>query len=110
MNLFTMPTGPVISTSIFVTSMAHLHLDFASPFQGKIFLILIDTHSKWIEAVCTSTTLSSVVIEELHTIFAKFGLPETVVTDNGTGFVSQEFESFLVANGIKHVTSESILD
>ena len=35
----------------------------------------------------------------------KFGLPETVVTDYGTGFVSQEFESFLVANGIKHVTS-----
>ena len=82
-----------------------LHLDFAGPFQGKMFFILIDAHSKWIEATCTSSTSSSVVIEELRTIFAKFGLPETIVTDNGTGFVSQEFESFLVNNGIKHVTS-----
>ena len=55
--------------------------------------------------MCTNSTLSSVVIEELRTVFAKFGLPETIVTDNGTGFVSQEFETFLQKNGIKHVTS-----
>ena len=84
---------------------ARLHLDFAGLFQGKMFLILIDAHSKLIEAICTSSTSSSVVIKELHTIFAKFGLLETLVTVNGTGFVSQEFESFLVANGIEHVTS-----
>jgi hypothetical protein len=52
-------------------------LDFAGPFQGKTFLILIDAHSKWIEATCTPSTSSSVVIEELRTVFAKFGLPET---------------------------------
>ena len=73
---------------------ARLHLDFAGPFQGKIILVLIDAHSKWIEAVCTSSTSSSVVIEELRTTFAKFGLPETIVTDNGTGFTSQEFKTF----------------
>ena len=84
---------------------ARLHLDFAGPFYKKFFLILIDAHSKWIEAVCTHSTSSSVVIEELRTVFAKFGLPETIVTDNGTGFVSQEFETFLQKNGIKHVTS-----
>ena len=84
---------------------ARLHLDFAGPFEGKMFLILIDAHSKWIEAVVTSSTSSSVVIEELRTAFAKFGLPETIVTDNGSGFVSKEFELFLKKNGIKHTTS-----
>ena len=84
---------------------ARLHLDFAGPFQGKMILVAIDAHSKWIEAVCTSTTSSAVVIEELRTLFAKFGLPESVVTDNGTGFTSQEFKGFLQANGIRHTTS-----
>ena len=73
--------------------------------QGKVYLILIDAHSKWIEAFCTPNATSQAVIEELRTVFARFGLPETVVTDNGTCFVSAEFESFLQNNGIKHLTS-----
>ena len=76
-----------------------LHLDFAGPFQGKYILVVIDAHSKWIEAMCTPSTSSICVIEGLRTLFAKFGLPET---DNGTGFVSQEFKR---KNGIKHTTS-----
>ena len=84
---------------------ARLHLDFAGPFLGKNILVSVDAHSKWIEATCTPSTSSSCVIEELRTMFAKFGLPETIVTDNGSGFVSEEFETFLKSNGIRHVTS-----
>ncbi len=69
-----------------------------------MYLVLIDAHSKWVEAFCS---ISSAVIEELRPLFAKFGLPETIVTDNGTCFVSEEFESFLAYNGIRHVTSAS---
>jgi transposase InsO family protein len=39
------------------------------------------------------------------TVFAKFGIPETVGTDNGTPFVSEVFRDFLRRNGIEHVTS-----
>ncbi len=52
---------------------SRLHLDFAGPFQGRTSLILIDAHSKWIEAVNTSSISSFVVIKELGT--AKFDLP-----------------------------------
>ena len=45
------------------------------------------------------------MIEELRTVFAKFGLPETIVTDNGSCFTSEEFEQFLKKNGITHLTS-----
>ena len=84
---------------------ARLHVDFAGPFLGKTFLITIDAHSKWIEAACTQSMSSTVVIEELRTVFAKFGLPETIVSDNGPAFVSEEFELFTKSNGIKHLKS-----
>ena len=70
---------------------ARLHVDFAGPFQGKYILVAIDAHSKWFEALFMPTTSSNAVIEELRTLFAKFGLPESIVSDNGSCFVSQEF-------------------
>ena len=35
-----------------------LHLDYAFPFLGKMFLIVVDVHSKWIEAFPMSTSTS----------------------------------------------------
>ena len=67
-----------------------------------MFLILIDAHSKWIEAYETASAKSTVVMQELRTTFARFGLPETIVTDNGTCFVNSKFEEFLKKNGIRH--------
>lgn len=84
---------------------ARLHLDYAGPFQGKMTLILIDAHSKWIEAVFTPGATSGKVIEELRTIFVRFGLPETIVSVNGAYFTSEEFRAFLGRNDVKHWTS-----
>ena len=80
-------------------------IDFPGPLEGKFILIIIDTHSKWIEAVATSSTSSKAVIEHLRTPFAQFSILESIVTDNGTGFVSEEFQSFLKTNGVRHTTS-----
>ena len=52
----------------------------------------------------TSTT-STALIQKIRPLFAQFGLPSTVVTDNGTQFVIEEFEQFLKNNGIRHISS-----
>ncbi len=45
------------------------------------------------------------VQHHLREIFALFGLPETVITDNSTCFISEEFKGFLKANSIQLFTS-----
>ena len=48
---------------------------------------------------------SDVTIELLRPVFAQFGIPETVVSDNGSCFTSEDFQHFLKSNGIKQITS-----
>ena len=84
---------------------SRIHLDYAGPIDGKMFLVLIDAHSKWIEVFCVQSASSSNTIEKLRTVFSQFGIPETLVTDNGSCFISDEFQSFLRANGVSLVTS-----
>ena len=79
-----------------------IHADCAGPFLGKMYLILIDAHLKWIEVHITTSATSSVIIEKMRSTFATFGIPDTLVTDNGTNFTSAEFEEFLKSNGIHH--------
>ena len=104
MHQSTPPVAPLNPWSWPTRPWARLHLDYAGSFEGKMILILIDTHSKWIEAICTPGSTSA-VIDELRTLYAQFGLPETIVTDNGPCFVSSKFKTFLVCNGIEHLTS-----
>ena len=102
-NLSTPRAAPLCTWSWPTRLWARLHMDYAGPVEGRRFLIPIDAHSKWIEAFCTSTSMSKAVIEELRTTFSWFGLPETIVTDNWTRFVIAEFEAFLGSNSIKHL-------
>ena len=84
---------------------SRVHIDFAGPFQNKLFLVVVDAHSKWVEAKVVSSTSSAAAINNLRTLFAQFGLPELIVSDNGPAFTSQEFKYFMRKNGIKHTKS-----
>ena len=80
-----------------------VHVDFAGPFLGKTFLIVVDAHSKWPEVMEMTSTTALKTIMELRKLFAAYGLPEQLVSDNGPQFVSEEFAIFLKSNGIKHI-------
>ena len=84
---------------------ARIHIDFAGPFLGKQFLVVVDAHSKWLEVVPVQNITSQTTISALRAIFATHGLPELLVSDNGASFTSTEFQEFMKRNGIRHVTS-----
>lgn len=81
-----------------------VHLDFAYR-DHNWYLILVDAHSKWVEVFLISSTMTKCTIERLRSVFAAFGLPEEVVTDNGPQFVVTEFVKFLSMNRVRHTKS-----
>ena len=68
-----------------------------------MLLIIVDSHSKWIETFAMENATSAATLRYLRQVIAQFGIPETVVSDNGTQFVSDEFKEFCRLNGIRHV-------
>ena len=84
---------------------SRVHIDHAGPFQGKLFLILVDAHSKWLEVMTVPSTSSEVTLQKLRVIFSTHGLPEVLVSDNASCFTSNEFREFMSCNGIRHITS-----
>ena len=82
-----------------------VHADFAGPVMGKMLFVVTDTHSKWPEVCVMDSTTSSNTIFVLREMFARYGLPRQVVSDNGPQFTSEEFKQFLHANGVKHITT-----
>ena len=82
-----------------------VHIDFAGPFCQKMYLLAVDAHSKWPEVFEMTQTTTAKTITVLRHLFASYGLPEQVVSDNGPQFTSSDFASFLQANGVKHIRS-----
>ncbi|GBM69241.1 Uncharacterized protein K02A2.6 [Araneus ventricosus] len=82
-----------------------IHIDFAGPIFEHMFLLIVDSHSKWLEVYPMKITTTKKTIECLRDSFARFGLPRVLVSDNGSQFTSYEFQRFMQSNGIKHKTS-----
>ena len=80
-----------------------IHIEFAGPFLGKSFLVIVDAHSKWPEIFEMKSTTATNTIETLRRLFSSHGLPQQVVSDNGPQFIAEEFAQFLNSNGIRHI-------
>ena len=80
-----------------------VHIDFAVPFMNKMLKVVVDCHSKWLEVDIMPDVTRETTIEQLCNLFARFRIPECLVSDKGAQFSSREFAEFTKRNGIKQI-------
>lgn len=73
---------------------SHIHVDYAGPFMGMMFFVLIDAHSKWMDVYPVNSATSAMTIECLRTSFSNHGLPELLVSDNALVLLAESLRNF----------------
>ena len=76
--------------------------------KGKTYILVIDYYSRFIEVSPLASTTSQSTIASLKTIFSRFGIPETFISDNGPNYASKDFVKFAKDYGFTQVTSSPL--
>ena len=103
------PAAPLILNEIPTKPWEIISIDMISPLPeskgNNAILVIIDRFSKKIEAIPTTTELTSKGVAELFFrdhAFKYHGLPQKVISDRGPQFVSHFMADLLTLLGIKH--------
>ncbi|XP_062557947.1 uncharacterized protein K02A2.6-like [Armigeres subalbatus] len=95
------PPEPLIRTKMPDKPWTHIAIDFMGPLpSGHNLLVLIDYFSRFIEVVIMREITAKLTIQALHETFCRYGIPETMETDNGPQFVSEAMDQFCEEFGI----------
>ena len=81
-----------------------LGIDFFE-FQSTTYLLIADYYSRFPVVRKVRSTTASATTETLKQVFNEFGVPQTVMTDNGPPFSSKEFAAFANQYRFDHITS-----
>ena len=76
--------------------------------KKKTYLLIVDYFSRFIEISLLSRTTAEDVIHHMKSIFARHGVPEIVISDNGPQYASEAFAAFAQHYGFTHRTSSPL--
>ena len=86
-------------------------MDILGPFptatyQRKFLIVAVDFFTKWVEAEpVASITTDAMERFTWQNIITRFGIPHTLITDNGRQFTSHQFKKFCANWHIHHKTT-----
>jgi len=72
---------------------------------SKTYLLVVDYASRYVEIAQLTPSRSTDVIVHQKSIFARHGIPETLMTDNEPQFSGMAFATFAESYGFRHITS-----
>ena len=62
---------------------SRIHIDFAGPVDKWYYLVVVDSYCKWPEVFQMKRPTSTNTVNRLHELFARYGVIDTMVSDNG---------------------------
>ncbi|UYV73621.1 K02A2.6-like [Cordylochernes scorpioides] len=77
-------------------------------YEGSEYLVVVDYFSRFIEVVRLTKLSSEAVVDHCKAIFARHGIPDIVISDNGPQFrpsTTSAFTKFASEVGFRHITS-----
>lgn len=88
--------------------MKTVHIDHLGPFpktkHGNLHIIVIvDAFTKFVFLRAVKTIKTKFVIEFFKDLFSVYGIPQNVISDQGSAFTAKEFKRFCEQNNIKHI-------
>ena len=94
---------PYIPTDIPIVAWKTVTTDLFV-FQDKTYVVAVDLFSIFpvVRQLCGEST--KLVLDALKDVFSDFGIPETIISDNGPCYKSQEFNEFCARFEINHIT------
>ena len=80
-----------------------LNMDFCGPLPtGEYLFVIIDAYSRFPEVEIVHSTSAKAIIPKMDQIFSTHGIPDTLRSDNGLPFTSNEIREYMQENGINH--------
>jgi len=84
--------------------MERVHIDICGPHLNKFLLVIVDAYTRWPEVYVLSKVNSESVKYCLRRFFSQQGVPNIIVSDNATYFVSESLQKWFASIGTEHLT------
>ena len=63
--------------------------------------VAVDKFTKWIEATPITNSTALTTVNFIKSIIFQFGVPHSIITENGMNFTAAEFQNFFQKLGIE---------
>ena len=93
---------PLQMSSLPAAPWEEVSADFGHLQNGKYLLVVTDEYSCYVVVDILYSISTTSVIPRLDKIFAEFGVPVSLKTDNGPPFNSHEFKTYASITGFRH--------
>ena len=98
------PKQPLIPHEVLNRAWAKVGCDIFE-FKNKSYVVTVDYYSNFFEVDRLDSLRSQALIKKLKPHFARYGIPDILVTDNGPQFTSEKFQKFSATYQLEHTTS-----